>query len=152
VLKELSLKLHVPSGKSYRVPLHLNAKEIQLVAYLAWLDAQSRGQTISLGKLREHIFGYGRADEDATPEKLGGTDGVLGRKRATIGRLAAAITPIFASAGFMRCHSYCRKIEPKPAGGLGSSDVHMISFFSPACFFQSLLGMYLPQLDLTVSL
>jgi len=70
VLKELSLTLHVPGGKRYRVPLHLNAKEIQLIAYLAWLHAQSQGQTISLDKLREHIFGYGRADEDATPKKL----------------------------------------------------------------------------------
>jgi hypothetical protein len=70
VLKELSLTLHVPGGKSYRVPLHLNAKEMQLVAYLAWLHGQSKGQTISLDKLREHIFGYGRPDEDATPKKL----------------------------------------------------------------------------------
>ncbi len=70
VLKELSLTLYVPSGKSYRAPLHLNAKEVQLVAYLAWLHGQSQGQTISLDKLREHIFGYGRADEDATPKKL----------------------------------------------------------------------------------
>jgi len=66
VLKELSLTLHALGGKRSRVPLHLNAKETQLVAYLAWL----RGQTISLDKLREHIFGYGRADEDATPKKL----------------------------------------------------------------------------------
>ncbi len=70
VLKELSLTLHVPGGKGYRVPLHLNARETQLIAYLAWLHGQSRGQTISLDKLREHIFGYGRADEDATPKKL----------------------------------------------------------------------------------
>src|SRR6266568_6170470 len=70
VLKELSLTLHAPDGKRFRVPLHLNAKETQLIAYLAWLHGQSRGQTISLDKLREHIFGYGRADEDATPKKL----------------------------------------------------------------------------------
>jgi len=70
VLKELSLTLHTPAGKRSRVPLHLNAKETQLIAYLAWLHGQSQGQTISLDKLREHIFGYGRADEDATPKKL----------------------------------------------------------------------------------
>src|SRR5579871_1765323 len=70
VLKELSLTLHAPGGKRFRVPLHLNAKETQLIAYLAWLHGQSRGQTISLDKLREHIFGYGRPDEDATPKKL----------------------------------------------------------------------------------
>jgi hypothetical protein len=66
VLKALGMVLHAPGGKRYRVPLRLNAKEVQLVAYLAWLH----GQTISLDKLREHIFGYGRADEDATPKKL----------------------------------------------------------------------------------
>jgi hypothetical protein len=70
VLKELSLTLHMLDRKRFRVPLHLNAKETQLIAYLAWLDAQSKGQTISLDKLREHIFGYGRPDEDATPKKL----------------------------------------------------------------------------------
>ncbi len=70
VLKELSLTLHVPGGKRSRVPLHLNAKEIRLIAYLAWLHGQSQGQTISLDKLREHIFGYGRPDEDAMPKKL----------------------------------------------------------------------------------
>ena len=70
VLKELSLTLHMPGGKRSRVPLHLNAKEMQLIAYLAWLHGQSQRQTISLDKLREHIFGYGRADEDATPKKL----------------------------------------------------------------------------------
>jgi hypothetical protein len=70
MLKELSLTLHISAGKSYRVPLHLNAKETQLIAYLAWLHGPSNGQTISLDKLREHIFGYGRADEDATPKKL----------------------------------------------------------------------------------
>jgi hypothetical protein len=70
VLKELSLTLHAPGRKRFRVPLHLNAKETQLIAYLAWLDAQTKGQTISLDKLREHIFGYGKADEDATPKKL----------------------------------------------------------------------------------
>jgi hypothetical protein len=66
----LSLTFDVPGGKSYRVPLHLHAKEIQLVAYLAWMDVLSKGQTISLDKLREHIFGYGRPDEDATRKKL----------------------------------------------------------------------------------
>ena len=45
-------------------------RKYRLIAYLAWLGAQSKGQTISLDKLREHIFGYGRADEDATPKKL----------------------------------------------------------------------------------
>jgi hypothetical protein len=60
----------VSGGKSYRALLHLNAKETQLVAYLVWLHGQSKGQTIGLDKLREHIFGYGRPDEDASPKKL----------------------------------------------------------------------------------
>src|SRR5207244_2623429 len=62
VLKELNLTLYAPGGKRSRVPLHLNTKETQLIAYLAWLHGQSQGQTISLDKLREHIFGYGKAD------------------------------------------------------------------------------------------
>jgi hypothetical protein len=66
VLQALTIQLQVPGGKRYAVPLNLNAKEVQLIAYLAYL----RGQTISLDKLREHIFGHGKADEDATPKKL----------------------------------------------------------------------------------
>jgi hypothetical protein len=37
---------------------------------LSGLHGQSKGQTISLDKLREHIFGYGGADEDTTPKEL----------------------------------------------------------------------------------
>jgi len=65
----LSLTLDVPGGKSCRVPHHLNAKEIQLVAYLAWLDGQSKGQTISLDKLREYIFSYGRPTRMPHPRR-----------------------------------------------------------------------------------
>ena len=97
MLKELSLTLHVPGGKSYRVPLHLNAKEMQLVAYLAWLDAQSRGQTISLDKLREHIFGYGRPDEDATPKKL--QDALDSAKKEICRQLRLATQQVNQEAG-----------------------------------------------------
>lgn len=66
VLKALSLQLHVPGGKSYQLQLNLTTKEAQLIAYLAWLH----GQTVHLDKLREHIFGHGKDDENATPTKL----------------------------------------------------------------------------------
>jgi hypothetical protein len=98
VLKELSLMLQVPGGKSYRVPLHLNAKEIQLVAYLAWLHGQSKGQTISLDKLREHIFGYGRADEDATPKKL--QDSLDSAKKEIRRQLRQATLQVNQEAGY----------------------------------------------------
>ncbi len=97
VLKELSLTLHVTGRKSYRVPLHLNAKETQLVAYLAWLHGQSQGQTISLDKLREHIFGYGRADEDATPKKL--QDALDSAKKEIRRQLRQATQPVNREAG-----------------------------------------------------
>jgi len=98
VLKELSLMLHVPGGKSYRVPLHLNAKEMQLIAYLAWLHGQSQGQTISLDKLREHIFGYGRADEDATPKKL--QDALDSAKKEIRRQLRQAALQVNQEAGY----------------------------------------------------
>ena len=98
VLKELGLTLHVPGGKSYRVPLHLNAKEIQLTAYLAWLHGQSKGQTISLDKLREHIFGYGRADEDATPKKL--QDALDSAKKEIRRQLRLATLQVNQEAGY----------------------------------------------------
>ena len=98
VLKELSLTLHVPGGKSSRVPLHLNAKETQLVAYLAWLHGQSQGQTISLDKLREHIFGYGRADEDATPKKL--QDALDSAKKEIRRQIRQTIEQVNKKAGY----------------------------------------------------
>ena len=98
VLKELILMLHGPGGKSYRVPLHLNAKEVQLIAYLAWLHGQSQGQTISLDKLREHIFGYGRADEDATPKKL--QDALDSAKKEIRRQLRQAALQVNQEAGY----------------------------------------------------
>jgi hypothetical protein len=88
----------VPGEKSYRVPLHLNAKEVQLVAYLAWLHGQSKGQTISLDKLREHIFGYGRPDEDATPKKL--QDALDSAKKEIRRQIRQTIEQVNKEAGY----------------------------------------------------
>jgi hypothetical protein len=48
------------------VPLTLNAKRIQLLAYIAC----RRGEYIDRDKILEHIFGWGLRDEDATEDKL----------------------------------------------------------------------------------
>ena len=66
VLGKLSLTLHVPNGKSYTIQHKLNALNIQLLAYLAW----NHGRAVSLDRLREHIYGYGKDDEAATPQRL----------------------------------------------------------------------------------
>jgi hypothetical protein len=48
------------------VDLPLNAKRVQLLAYVAW----QRSQPAKRERLLESVFGHGKADEDATPEKL----------------------------------------------------------------------------------
>ncbi|GAC1343476.1 MAG: hypothetical protein NVSMB27_03470 [Ktedonobacteraceae bacterium] len=48
------------------MPLTLNAKRVQLLAYIAW----RRGELIDRDKILEHIFGWGLSDEDATEDKL----------------------------------------------------------------------------------
>ena len=60
------MTLHA-NGLSRPVPLSLNAKRVQLLAYIAWL----RGETVNRDRLLEQIFGHGRSDEEATREKLG---------------------------------------------------------------------------------
>jgi hypothetical protein len=66
VLGQLRMTLHVPGGKRYPIPLSLNPRDSQLVAYLAWYH----DRTVNLDRLKEHIFGYGKDDEEATPPKL----------------------------------------------------------------------------------
>lgn len=67
LLKEVTVTLHAPGGISRLVPLSLNAKRVQLLAYIAWM----RGETLKRDRMLEQLFGHGRSDEEATPEKLG---------------------------------------------------------------------------------
>jgi hypothetical protein len=67
LLKEVTVTLHAPGGISRQVPLSLNAKRVQLLAYIAWM----RGETLKRDRMLEQLFGHGRSDEEATPEKLG---------------------------------------------------------------------------------
>jgi hypothetical protein len=66
VLGKLSLTLQVPGGKSYSITHSFNSQNIQLIAYLAW----NHQRAVSLDRLKEHIFGYGKDDEAATPQRL----------------------------------------------------------------------------------
>jgi hypothetical protein len=67
LLKEVTVTLHAPGGISQQVPLTLNARRVQLLAYIAWM----RGETLKRDRMLEQLFGHGRSDEEATPEKLG---------------------------------------------------------------------------------
>jgi hypothetical protein len=67
LLKEVTVTLHAPGGIKRLVPLTLNAKRVQLMAYIAWM----RGETLKRDRMLEQLFGHGRSDEEATPEKLG---------------------------------------------------------------------------------
>jgi hypothetical protein len=62
------------------------------------LGARQCGQTISLDKLREHIFGYGRADEDATPKKL--QDALDSAKKEIRRQLRLATLQVNQEAGY----------------------------------------------------
>src|SRR5579883_314022 len=67
LLKDVSMVINVPHGGGHLVvPLSLNAKRVQLLAYIAW----RRGELIDRDKILEHVFGWGLSDEDATEEKL----------------------------------------------------------------------------------
>src|SRR5579885_25026 len=66
-LKDVSMVINVPHGGGhFVVPLSLNAKRVQLLAYIAW----RRGELIDRDKILEHVFGWGLPDEEATEEKL----------------------------------------------------------------------------------
>jgi hypothetical protein len=66
LLKDISMIINVPGGRHIVVPLTLNAKRVQLLAYIAW----RRGELIDRDKILEHVFGWGLSDEEATEDKL----------------------------------------------------------------------------------
>lgn len=66
LLKDVSMTINVPGDGHIVVPLTLNAKRVQLLAYIAW----RRGELIDRDKILEHVFGWGLSDEDATEDKL----------------------------------------------------------------------------------
>jgi len=67
LLGKVIMMLHTAGGFVRAVPLDLNPKTIQLLAYLAW----KRGTMVKRDKLMEEIWGHGRTEEEATCEKLG---------------------------------------------------------------------------------
>jgi hypothetical protein len=66
LLKDVTMAICVPGGGRVVVPLTLNAKRVQLLAYIAC----RRGELIDRDKILEHIFGWGLRDEDATEDRL----------------------------------------------------------------------------------
>jgi hypothetical protein len=66
LLNDVSMTIHVPGGGHVVVPLTLNAKRVQLLAYIAC----RRGELIDRDKILEHVFGWGLSDEEATEDKL----------------------------------------------------------------------------------
>lgn len=66
LLKDVTVAISVPGSGNVVVPMSLNAKRVQLLAYIAW----RRGELIDREKIMEHIFGWGLSDEDATEDKL----------------------------------------------------------------------------------
>lgn len=67
LLKKVAMTLMTAQGVNREVPLSLNAKRVQLLAYLAW----QRGQPVNRDRMLEQVFGHGKDDEEATREKLG---------------------------------------------------------------------------------
>jgi len=67
LLKKVGMRIETAQGISRDVPLPLNAKRVQLLAYIAWLC----GQPVNRDRMLEQVFGHGKDDEDATREKLG---------------------------------------------------------------------------------
>jgi hypothetical protein len=67
LLGMVTITLITTRGIKYSVPLTLNARRVQLFAYIAWL----RGEFVNRDKMLEQVFGHGRGDEGATRDKLG---------------------------------------------------------------------------------
>ncbi len=67
LLKVVTLTLHVPDGTSCIVPLSPNSKRVLPLVYIA----SKRGEKVSRDKMLEDLFGHGRSDDVASPEKLG---------------------------------------------------------------------------------
>lgn len=66
LLKQVRISLHVPGGIDRVVPFTLNAKRVQLLAYLGW----KRTDKVNRDRMLEDIFGHGQDDEQADPAKL----------------------------------------------------------------------------------
>jgi hypothetical protein len=66
LLGKMTLTLHVPGGIIRAIPLNLNPRNLQLLAYLAW----KRSTGVRRDLLLEEIWGHDRTGEDATYEKL----------------------------------------------------------------------------------
>ena len=66
LLKVVTLTLHAPDGTSYIVPLSPNSKRVFPLIYIA----SKRGEKVSRDKMLEDLYGYGRSDDVAAPEKL----------------------------------------------------------------------------------
>ncbi len=66
LLKDVSIVINVPGGDQIAVPVALNSKRVQLLAYIAW----RRGEPIHREKILEQVFGWGLSDEEATEDKL----------------------------------------------------------------------------------
>lgn len=93
LLKKVGMTLMTAQGISRDVPLSLNAKRVQLLAYLAWL----RGQPINRDRMLEQVFGHGKDDEEATREKLG--EAFDSHKKLIRWDLREAINQLNAEAG-----------------------------------------------------
>jgi hypothetical protein len=67
LLKTVTMELHLPGGIICAIPLDLNPKTLQLLAYLGW----KRSAGVRRDLLLEQIWGHGRTDEEATSQRLG---------------------------------------------------------------------------------
>ncbi len=66
LLKELRVTLHLPDGTTAAVPLSQSALRTQLLAYLSW----QHGTPVARDTLLEDVFGHGKSDEEASPQRL----------------------------------------------------------------------------------
>jgi hypothetical protein len=64
LLGKVAMEIHASGGIICNVPLNLNPKTLQLLAYIAW----KRGVMIRRDKMLEEIWGHGRTDEDEIVE------------------------------------------------------------------------------------
>jgi hypothetical protein len=123
LLKDVNVTINIPGGGHVVVPLSLNSKRVQLLAYVAW----RRGELIARDRILEHVFGWGLSDEEATEEKL--AERFESHKKLLRRKIREAIVehinkpagrqiidpdqvdPFVSNSGFWGLSDYCRVVD-----------------------------------------
>ncbi len=93
LLGSLTMTFLSPEGTQFPVTMQCNPRETQFLAYIA----SRQGAKVDLDNLREHVFGFGLSDEEASTEQL--QKALSSTKKTLRRKLDAAIRQVNQAAG-----------------------------------------------------